>query len=551
MIQAEGRSSGPLCAVEDLRVVAHTEGGRKVVVDGVSFSFDRGDYFALVGESGSGKSVTCQALIRLLPFPAEITGRIRVAGHDVNALGGEALRRYRRSSVGVIFQDPLAALNPVRTIGAQLVETLRMHHPRASRGELTERAVAALRRVHIPKPEARIAAYPHQLSGGLNQRVMIAMALLGDPPLLLADEPTTALDMSVQSEILDLLDELRRDGATTVLMITHDIGIVADRATRIAVMREGRIVEEGPARAVLERPRDPYTVTLVEAAGLGALRDDRSAPPRRADACLSLRGVDKTFRPGGRRGEAIVAAADVSFDVRRGEIVALVGESGSGKTTVAKMAMGLVAPDAGSIEVAAVEDPARHRVGPQMVFQHPKDSLDPLMSVEDQLTEVLKVHGWKDPDARRRRILDVIADVGLDASALGRRPTFLSGGEAQRVVIARAILLGPQLLIADEPLSAVDVNLQKQILGCFRRLRERLGIAVLLITHDLRIVLEIADRVVVMCAGRVVEEFPVSDFSAPGRDAYTRRLIDAIPGKEFVRGGDAVDATAPRRLGSL
>ncbi|MEJ1158988.1 ABC transporter ATP-binding protein [Prosthecomicrobium sp. N25] len=526
-------SGAPLCAVDHLKVTALTEQGRKVVVDDVSFSFGRGAYFALVGESGSGKSVTCHALMRLLPFAAEVEGSIRVDGTDVWSLSPGALRAYRRHSVGMIFQDPLAALNPVRTIGSQMIETLRLHHPEAGGDDLRERAIDALSRVHVPQPSARLSAYPHQLSGGLNQRVTIALALMGDPSLLIADEPTTALDMSVQAEILDLLDELRATSGISVLMVTHDLGIVADRATSIAVMQSGRIVEQGPTDRILAAPAHDYTVALFEAASLGKLREPAARPARAPKLCLAFEGVDKVFRPSGRHGEPVVAADRISFSVAEGEIVALVGESGSGKTTAAKMAMGLVKPDAGRITVGSVTDKARHAVGPQMVFQHPKDSLDPLMKVGAQLHEVLMVHGWKDRAARETRIREIIADVGLDAGVLERRPTFLSGGEAQRVVIARAIMLGPPLLIADEPLSAVDVCLQKQILDCFRGLREKRGIAILLITHDLRIVLDIADRVVVMRSGRIVEDVPLALFSDGARDPYTQKLIDAIPGRDF------------------
>jgi ABC-type glutathione transport system ATPase component len=541
-----------LCVVNNLTVEAVGDAERKVVIQDISFQIRKGEYFALVGESGSGKSVTCHALMQLLPFRANVSGRVVVDEADVFSLKGAGLRDFRRRSVGMIFQDPLAALNPVRTVGSQLTESLRLHYPSARRDELRARAVGALTGVHITQPELRLACYPHQLSGGLNQRVMIALALLGRPPLLIADEPTTALDMSVQAEILDLLDELRQSIGLSVLMVTHDLGIVADRATSIAVMKSGRIVESGDAATVLSAPREAYTKALFEASMVTRPSVARQQD-KRARVCLSFDRVSKTFRSHGafgarRNAEAVVAADDVSFTVAEGEIVALVGESGSGKTTAAKMAMGLVRPDSGKVAIAHGAHAPSDKVGAQLVFQHPKDSLDPLMKVGAQLHEVLKVHGNHGAEERSALIRSVLADVGLDETLLDRRPTYLSGGEAQRVVIARALLLQPKLLIADEPLSAVDVCLQKQILECFRSLREKRGIAILLITHDLRVVLEIADRVIVMQNGCLVERVPIEKFFDGQRNPYTQKLIDAMPGRDF-HPSDALDVERARASG--
>ncbi|WP_202966940.1 ABC transporter ATP-binding protein [Celeribacter indicus] len=527
-----GRNDNPrrVCIVENLGVAI--EGGRQIIED-VSFTIRQGEYFALVGESGSGKSVTCHAMMRILPFRPKISGRIIVDGSDVWTLSPGHLRQFRQRSVGMIFQDPLAALNPVRRIGAQMVETLRLHHPDAPKSELEDRAVEALRAVRVAKPGERLSVYPHQLSGGLNQRVMIAFALMGDPALLVADEPTTALDMSVQAEILDLIDELRAAKGLTVLMVTHDLGIVADRATGLAVMQGGRLVEAGPTRDVVAAPKAEYARKLFAAARV-EWNTAPLPPAMRPVPVLRFESVNKSYAPQGRAGgERVVAAEKVSFEVGAGEIVALVGESGSGKTTAAKMAMGLVQPDSGRIELPRNDGrPLR----PQMVFQHPRDSLDALMTLDAQFHEVLRVHGWRDAARREARIGEICDSVGLGRALLHRRPGFLSGGEAQRAVIARALLLEPDLLLADEPLSAVDVQIQKQIVACFRRLRDELGIAILLITHDLRIVLELADRVVVMRDGRVVEDVPLADFADGARDPYTQRLIDAIPGRNLVAG---------------
>ncbi len=534
MLATPEKPETPICTVDRLTVEVIDGAARKTVVEDVSFKIGRGEYFALVGESGSGKSVTCHTLMNLLPFPAATYGRIVVDGQAVLSLKPRELRRFRQKSVGMVFQDPMAALNPVRTIGSQMFETLRMHHPKAGAEELRELALAALRSVHIAQPEARLSAYPHQLSGGLNQRVMIAFALLGNPPLLIADEPTTALDMSVQAEILDLMDEMRAKRGLSVLMVTHDLGIVGDRASHIAVMRSGRIVERGLTAEVLAAPKEDYTKQLFEAA---AVKNQAKLHQQHdyGDACLTFDKVSKSFKAAGRKnkGQVVVAANEVSFSVKQGEIVALVGESGSGKTTAAKMAMGLVRPDSGKITVNAAKEISAEDAGVQIVFQHPKDSLDPLMKVGAQLHEVLKVHGKKDPVKRAALISATLKDVGLTDGILDRRPSFLSGGEAQRVVIARALLLKPKLLIADEPLSAVDVCLQKQILDCFKALRDKRGIAILLITHDLRIVFDIADRVVVMKSGNVVENVDVAVFGDDERDAYTKKLINAIPGRKL------------------
>ncbi len=526
-------ASDPVCVVDNLSIAI---GGAEPIqlVKDISFSIPRGGYFALVGESGSGKSITCHSLMRLLPFPPKIDGRILIDGKDVWAMKHSEIIAFRRKTVGMVFQDPLAALNPVRTIGSQMLETLRLYYPAASRAELYERAVKALQDVHIPQAEKRLDVYPHQLSGGLNQRVMIALALLGDPVMLIADEPTTALDMSVQAEVLDLIDEMRAKNDLTVLLVTHDLGIVRDRATQIAVMHKGSLIEQGPTAQVVSAPRADYSRELFKAAEV--VWPDRSAiKPREAPLSLTFEGVNKTFF-GSRRdkqaGVGVTAAKDLSFTVRQGEIVALIGESGSGKTTAAKMAMNLLAPDSGKITFYPSSRNPAVKLNVQMVFQHPRDSLDPLMKVGDQLHEVLKVHGWNDKAKRAEHIAKIIEDVGLGAHALNRRPTYLSGGEAQRVVIARALLLEPDMLIADEPLSAVDVRIQKHILACFQRLRERLGIAILLITHDLRVVFEIADQVVVMRNGEVVEDVPVALFADGNRHQYTQMLIDAVPGKD-------------------
>ena len=528
MAKVLNTQGGKLCRVENLCISLLAGDSEIPIVRDVSFQINRGDYFALVGESGSGKSVTCLSMLSLLSFPARISGSIEIDGGQVLDMTEGELRNMRRYSCGMIFQDPVSALNPVRTIGSQILETLRLYYPNESAASLRTRTIESLERVHFNQPEARLGAYPHQLSGGLNQRVMIALALI-------ADEATTALDTSVQAEILNLIDELRSDIGLSVLMVTHDLGIVRDRATHIAVMRSGKIVEQGAAQTLLANSTHPYTLELFEASKINRseVAEDTDtathAPYLKFDkVCKEYKSYTRgSFR---RRYESIIASDNVSFSINRGEIVALVGESGSGKTTLAKMAMGLVTPDSGTIEVAGDSSPMARAVSLQMIFQHPKDSLDQLMTIDAQFHEVLMVHGWNDKDKRNDRIQSVVEDVGLSPALLSRRSTYLSGGEAQRAVIARALLLSPNLLIADEPLSSVDVTLQKQILRCFSKLRDRLGIAILLITHDLRVVFEISDRVIVMRHGKVVEQVPVASFGDGRRDPYTQKLIDAIPG---------------------
>jgi ABC-type glutathione transport system ATPase component len=547
-----------VCSVENLSIAI--DGERPIqLVEPISFEIHKGDYFALVGESGSGKSITCHAMMRLLPFRPKIGGKIIIDRKDVWSLSQRELIAFRRNSVGMVFQDPLAALNPVRSIGSQFLETLRLHYPRAHIDDLRNRAVAALMEVHIPEPGARLGVYPHQLSGGLNQRVMIALALLNKPRLLIADEPTTALDMSVQAEVLDLIDELRRKNDLTVLLVTHDLGIVRDRATNIAVLQNGQLVEQGPAHDVVRAPKAEYSRELFAAATV-EWPDRVETAHSTAPMCLTFEKVNKTFfasKKDRANGVGIPAAKDMSFSVRRGEIVALIGESGSGKTTAAKMVMDLERPDSGSITVHPSSGGSNRKLSVQMIFQHPRDSLDPLMKIEDQLHEVLKVHGWRDREERTQQILKTIADVGLGEEVLRRRPTYLSGGEAQRAVIARALLLNPDILIADEPLSAVDVRIQKVILACLNRLRDNLGISILLISHDLRVVFEIADQVVVLRSGRVVEDLPVHQFTDGKRDPYTQMLIDAVPGKSVAdsvvdraAGGKAVSDIAIKNGGS-
>ncbi|MFC5827909.1 dipeptide ABC transporter ATP-binding protein [Nonomuraea insulae] len=529
---------GSLLDVENLSVSFHGA----VAVDGVSFSIAPGECLALVGESGSGKSVTARALVGLAGKGAKVrAGRLVLDGQDLRGHRPRDWRRLRGRRIGLVLQDALTALDPLRTVGAEVAEGLRAHRL-ASRGEVAGRVSELLGAVGVPNPDERRHQYPHQLSGGLRQRALIAGALAGEPELLIADEPTTALDVSVQARILDLLAE-RRAAGTALLLISHDLAVVARLADRIAVMRAGRIVELGPAGEVLSEPRHPYTRELLAAVPSAAPRPARTFP---GSALLSVREVGKRFADG------TAALEGVSLEVSPGEILGLVGESGSGKTTLARVALGLLAPDGGEVLLdgepwSALTErerrPLRHRVG--VVWQDPLSSLDPRHTVAKLIGEALSTRHEREPgEARRPRetgevlsarhsrgiaVAESLAMVGLGPELASRRPHQLSGGQRQRVAIARALAVRPSLLICDEPVSALDVSIQAQVLDLLLRLRDELGLAMLFISHDLAVIRQVSDRVAVMRAGRVVETAHAADLFAQPRHAYTRALLQAVP----------------------
>ncbi|MFI6736332.1 dipeptide ABC transporter ATP-binding protein [Nonomuraea sp. NPDC050451] len=523
-----------LLDVEDLRV--SFRGG--VAVEGVSFSIAPGECLALVGESGSGKSVTARALVGLAGRGARVrAARLSLDGQDLRGHRSKDWRRLRGRRIGLVLQDALTALDPLRTVGAEVAEGLRAHRL-APRGEVAERVTELLAAAGVPNPAERRRKYPHQLSGGLRQRALIAGALAAGPDLLIADEPTTALDVSVQARILDLLAE-RRAAGTALLLISHDLAVVARLADRIAVMRAGRIVELGPAREVLSRPEHPYTRELLAAVPSAAPRPARAFP---GPAVLSVREVGKRFADG------TTALEGVSLDVSPGEIVGLVGESGSGKTTLARVALGLLAPDGGEVLLGGEpwsglsereRRPLRHRVG--VVWQDPLSSLDPRYTVAKTVGEAVAAarRAFGTPGEARTaastatraagRVEELLAMVGLGPELSRRRPHQLSGGQRQRVAIARALAAGPSLLICDEPVSALDVSIQAQVLDLLLTLRDELGLAMLFISHDLAVIRQVSDRVAVMRAGRVVESGHAADVFAAPRHAYTRELLRAVP----------------------
>ncbi|MFH8528782.1 dipeptide ABC transporter ATP-binding protein [Streptomyces tendae] len=550
---AADASGGHILDLDDLGVVFTTETGPVQAVRGVSLHVAPGETLALVGESGSGKSTVALAAMGLLSGNARATGRAVVDGTDIVGADEERLSGLRGSTVSMVFQEPATALDPLTRVGKQIAEVIR-NHRRVSAADAAECAVELLRRVGIPEPEQRARAYPFQLSGGQRQRVVIAMAIANEPALLIADEPTTALDVTVQAEILDLLRRLAEETGTGVLLVTHNMGVVADFADRVAVMYQGAIVETGPVEDVLLRPSHDYTKRLLSAvprlsvaeAG-GAARADGQADERAdgpgADApgaapagqpAVELTDVSVVF---GRGKQAVHALKGVSFAVHPGETLGLVGESGSGKSTASRVALGLIAPTAGSVtlfgaNLARTRARARRalRAGIGVVLQDPVASLDARMTVGECVAEPLRIHRRKLSGRERESLVAAVLDrVRLPREVARRTPRELSGGQRQRVSLARALVLEPRLLVADEPTSALDVSVQEAVLEVIGELQEELGFACLFVSHDLAVVQQFARRVVVMRAGRAEEQGLTSATLLHPETDYTRRLLAAVP----------------------
>ena len=538
----------PVLQVEDLAVSYRdsTDGARRVV-DGVSFSIQPGEVVALVGESGSGKTTTAQAVIGLLAENGRVDrGAIRLAGTDISGWSQKRLDAIRGARISLVPQDPGSSLNPVKTIGAQVEEILAIHGHRAKgpdgRTANRARVVELLARVGLSQPELRARQYPHELSGGMRQRVLIAIAVALQPSLIIADEPTSALDVTVQRRILDLIDELRREYGTAVLLVTHDLGVAADRADRVVVLRHGRIQEQGPAASVLTAPRSPYTQQLLaDAPSLArpVFRAPRPQAEAPEDGAIVVDGLTQDFPVAGRV-EPFRAVDQLSFRVRRGTTHAIVGESGSGKTTTIRAVVGFQRPTSGRVLIGG-QDPAalkgealrRFRRSIQLVYQNPFGSLDPRQSVFEIIEEPLLNFDRAPKPDRARRVHDMLDRVGLPRDLLARRPRALSGGQRQRVAIARALVLDPEVLVLDEAVSALDVTVQAQILGLLDQLQKDLGLTYLFVSHDLAVVRQISDTVSVLHNGRQVDGGTVEDvFLRPTSD-YTRELIDAIPGRRL------------------
>jgi peptide/nickel transport system ATP-binding protein len=531
--------TSPVLDIRQL-VIALPEGGdRPLAVDRVDLSVAPGELVCLVGESGSGKSVIAQSVMGLLPKALGVVGgEIRVQGEDVAHAPKDRLRDLRATRMAMIFQEPMTALNPVMRCGAQIEEVLEQHARLDARGR-RERALAIIREVQLPDAERIADAYPHQLSGGQRQRIMIAMALVLRPSLLIADEPTTALDVTTQAQILKLVRELQAKHGTGVLFITHDFGVVAEIADRVAVLRRGQLVEMGPKQDVLCRPQHPYTQMLI--AAVPSITPHGRAVDANDRVILETRGLAKIYTGSGffRRRAAVKAIENVALEVRRGQTLGIVGESGSGKSTVARCIVRLIDPTRGEI-VLDGEDIARkpHRAlvtmrrRVQIVFQDPYRSLNPRQRVGDSVIEGPRNYGLSRAEAvERARKLFML--VKLDPAALDRYPHEFSGGQRQRVCIARALAMEPELLIADEAVSALDVSVQAQVLELLAEIREELDLAMLFITHDLRVAAQVCDTVAVMSRGRVVEYGEAARVFTRPEHEYTRALLAAAPGRDW------------------
>jgi peptide/nickel transport system ATP-binding protein len=526
--------------VEGLHVTLPQGADRAHAVEDVSFELRRGEVVCLVGESGSGKSVTARAVIGLLaPRVIASAGRILFNGEDLLRVSPERLRAIRGAEISMIFQEPMTALNPLMTIGRQIDEVLQTH-TQLSAASRRERILGLLTDVHLPDPASLMGAYPHQLSGGQRQRAMIAMALVLEPKIIIADEPTTALDVTTQAQILQLIRELQAAHGTAVLFITHDFGVVAEIAHRVAVMQNGRLVEMDEAKRVLNQPQHPYTQRLI--AAVPSLTP-RLRVVQQGPVALTATKVNKTFRTGGglmgRDRRIVHAVKDASIALHRGETLGLVGESGSGKSTLARCIIRLVEPDGGEVRLGDLDLTAqtrrglrRHRRRIQMVFQDPFGSLNPRYKVGHLVAEGPIINGV-DPAKARARAIELLGLVGLDARAADRFPHEFSGGQRQRIAIARALALEPEVLVADEPVSALDVSVQAQVLDLLAGIRDRLNLSMLFITHDLRVAAQVCDTIAVMRHGEIVESGPTAEVFARPQHAYTRELFASVPGRAW------------------
>ena len=522
-----------LLDVNKLSVSFVTRNGTNKAVDNVSFAVEEREITAIIGESGSGKSVSCYAMLGLVPSPP---GRIdggtaHFQGQDLLALSEGELRAIRGRDIAMIFQDPMTCLNPFMKIGDQLIEPLTLHQGLA-KGPAREQAVALLDEVGIRDPQGAMSAFPHEFSGGMRQRVMIAMALINEPKLLVADEPTTALDVTIQAQILKLIAELQTKRDIGVLFISHDLAVVSDIADQIVVMEKGKVVESGQPQAIFDNPQHPYTQKLLAAIPSGQKAADTVAP----DPLIRIEHLRTWFTPTAG-AEPVKAVDDVSLEIHRGEVLGLVGESGSGKSTLGRSILRLVAITGGQItfedtELSSLEGRAlkqfRHRM--QMIFQDPYASLNPRMTVYDTLAEPLLLHGLVNKAGLDQAIRELMDNVGLARSFVRKYPHEFSGGQRQRIAIGRALATRPEFIVADEPVSALDVTIQAQILDLLADLTKEYGLTMLFISHDLAVIRQIADRIAVMYHGKLVEQGATAEVFDSPKEAYTQSLLAAIPG---------------------
>lgn len=538
-----------LLRIRDLAIALPKGADRLYAANDINFDLAAGEILCIVGESGSGKSMSANAVMGLLPEGVKpVKGTITFDGQEILGLSEKEMLPLRGGRISMIFQEPLSALNPLMRVGAQIAEVFEAHGSLKG-AERRVRALKLLEEVGIPDPQSAIRAYPFQLSGGQRQRVMIAMALALEPDILIADEPTTALDVTTQAQILKLIEDLRKSRGMAVIFITHDFGVVADIADRVIVMQKGEIVESGNTDDVLLKPQHPYTRALIDA--IPRLTRSTEVKEIERTPILTVEDLQKTFSTGsgalfGKR-RVVKAVQDVSFELYAGETIGIVGESGSGKSTVGRCIVRLLDPDGGRVLMDGVDiahmsgsELRNQRRKLQMIFQDPFSSLNPRARVSRILTEGLIAYGTSKADAHAKahELLDM---VGLDASAMMRFPHEFSGGQRQRIGIARALALDPSIIIADEAVSALDVSIQAQVLDLLAELKTRLHLSMLFITHDLRVAARICDRIIVMQKGRIVEAGPVGKVLHDPNSPYTRSLLDAIPGQEYERALARVD----------
>jgi peptide/nickel transport system ATP-binding protein len=530
--------TSPALSIENLIVSLGNSPDATRIIDGVSLEVRERETLCLVGESGSGKSVTSLAVMGLLQKGslAPTAGHIRLVGEELIGTSDRRLRQLRATTMAMIFQEPMTALNPVVPVGRQIDEVLRTHTGLDARAR-RRRILAMMEQVRLPEIERIFASYPHRLSGGQRQRIMIAMALVLEPKLLIADEPTTALDVTTQKQILSLIRELQRDHGTAVLFITHDMGVVAEIADRVAVMRQGRLVETGPLQAILRTPQAEYTRNLLSAVPSLVPRAPRAVSHE--PVALETNALSKIYRERSLFGKTreVAAAQNVTLKLRKGRTLGIVGESGSGKSTVARCIVRLIDPTSGAVHLGNrdISDLSRrllqpHRKKIQIVFQDPYRSLNPRITIGETIAEGPVNYGTAPAQAlaKARELLEL---VGLPSDSIARYPHQFSGGQRQRIAIARALALDPDVMVADEAVSALDVSVQAQVLELLDQIQARLGIALLFITHDLRVAAQICDDVAVMQHGRVVEQGPAAEVLTRPQQAYTRALLEAAPGR--------------------
>lgn len=527
-----------LLDVKDLKVSFATDGGSTKAVDGLSLSLAEGQVLAVVGESGSGKSVTSKTILRMLPETATTEGLVVIAGQNVSGFSKAELRKARGELASMIFQEPATALNPVFPIGWQITQAIRAHDisgKKPTKKEAKELAIEMLRRVGIPEPEQRFGHYPHQFSGGQKQRILIAAALALKPKLIIADEPTTALDVTVQAEILDLLRSFKDELGISILLITHNMGVVADLADQVAVMYQGKIVETGSVREVFYKPTQDYTKKLLAAVPKITPAEPKDTPRPDSQVVVSANKLNIVY-PGRLNTPAFHAIKDLDLDIRAGEVVGLVGESGSGKTTIGRTIAGLNRATSGSLMVLGQEmvgfsekefKPLRQKIG--FVFQDPASSFNPLLTIGECIAEPMAIHTSNTEKENTKRVMELLDAVKLPREFAERFPHELSGGQRQRASLARALALKPELVIADEPTSALDVSVQATVLELFAQLQKEFNFAAVFITHDLAVVNQVADRIAVLKQGELVEEGSVSRVMHDAQRPYTKRLLASHP----------------------